>query len=105
MFKNFAIAAAAVAMTASAASAASWIGNQDGFAEGDHSVEVSTVRADAAGTLQIESLQGDVLGTAMVNAGANGDVLVPLGKGLTSDVVAKLIVDGEVADELRIEVR
>ena len=54
----------------------------------------------------IETLQGDVLGSAPVNAGANADVLVRIpGAGVSNDVIAKLVIDGAVADEERIEVR
>ena len=50
--------------------------------------------------------KGDVIGTASVNAGANNDVRIPVGGiGLNGDVVAKLVIDGQVADIERIEVR
>ncbi|MCH2076495.1 MAG: hypothetical protein MK180_06365 [Rhodobacteraceae bacterium] len=104
MFKNFAIAATAIALTAGAASAGSFIGNQDGFAEGDHAVELSLVRSDAPGTVVLETLKGDVLASADINAGANANVLLNSNRGLMDDVVAKLIINGEVADEKRIEV-
>ena len=106
MFKKFAIAATAIALTATAASANSYFGILDGADEGDHTYSVDVVRAADAGFVQIESLQGDVLGMASVNAGANANVLIPLsGTGLNQDVVAKLIVNGEVADSQRINVR
>lgn len=106
MFKQFAIAATAIALTAGAASAGSFFGHQDGFQDGETSVEINLVRADAAGTVVLETLQGDVLGSAAVNAGANSDVLVRIpGAGVTNDVIAKLVINGEVADMERIEVR
>ena len=106
MFKKFAIAATAIALTATAASANSFFGHLDGVDEGAHTYNVDVVRSAGAGFIQIETLQGDVLGTASVNAGANADVLVPLkGTGVNADVVAKLIVDGQVADVERIQVR
>ncbi|MEL6688924.1 MAG: hypothetical protein AAFP28_01285 [Pseudomonadota bacterium] len=104
MFKNFAIAATAIALTAGAASAGSFIGHQEGFSEGDHTVELNLVRSDVAGTVVLETLKGDVLASADVNAGANADVLLSSNRGLMNDVIAKLIVNGEVADEKRIEV-
>lgn len=105
MFKQFAIAATAVALTATAASANSYFGIMQGADEGAHNYEVSTVRADGAGVIQIENLQGDILGTAKVS-GADTDVKVPLGGlGANGDLIAKLIVDGEVADVERITVR
>ncbi|MEL6608181.1 MAG: hypothetical protein AAFO58_12805 [Pseudomonadota bacterium] len=106
MFKKFAIAATAIALTATAASANSFFGQQDGFDEGASVVELDLIRADSAGFVSIETLQGEVLGMASVNAGANADVRVPLmGTGLDNDVVAKLVIDGQVADTKRIEVR
>ncbi|MCH2075552.1 MAG: hypothetical protein MK180_01535 [Rhodobacteraceae bacterium] len=106
MFKQFAIAATAIALTAGAASAGSFFGNQDGFSEGDSSLEINLVRADAPGMVVLETLQGDVLGSAPVNEGANSDVLVRVrGMGVDHDVIAKLVIDGEVADTKRIEVR
>lgn len=106
MFKKFAIAATAIALTAGAASADSFFGHQDGFDEGDHTVELNLVRSADAGTVVLESLRGDVLGSTSVNAGANADVLVNIGgTGVMDDVVAKLIVNGEVADEIRIQAR
>ncbi|MEL6691356.1 MAG: hypothetical protein AAFP28_13670 [Pseudomonadota bacterium] len=106
MFKNFAIAATAIALTAGAASAGSFFGHQDGFSDGETSVEINLVRADAPGMVVLETLQGDVLGSASVNEGANADVLVRIpGKGVNNDVIAKLVIDGEVADVERIQVR
>ena len=106
MFKTFAIAATAIALTATAASATSQFGHLDGLNEGANTFEVPLVRSESAGFVQIETLQGDVIGTASVNAGANSNVLVPLkGSRVNNDVVAKLIVDGAVADVERIQVR
>ncbi|MEL6608182.1 MAG: hypothetical protein AAFO93_04655 [Pseudomonadota bacterium] len=106
MFKKFAIAATAIALTATAASAGSFFGQQDSFDKGDSVVELDLVRSDAAGFVTLETLQGDVIGTASVNAGANNDVRIPVGGiGLNGDVVAKLVIDGQVADIERIEVR
>ena len=105
MFKTIATASALV-LTASFASAADGhFGILTGFDENDAVLSVPLVRASDAGMVQIESLQGDVLGTASVNAGANANVLINLGSGPTDDVVAKLIINGEVADQERVEVR
>ena len=106
MFKKFAIAATAIALTATAASANSFFGQLDAVNEGAHSYSVDVVRSAGAGVIQLETLQGDVLGTASVNAGANADVLVPLrGTGVKDDIVAKLIINGQVADTARIQAR
>ncbi|MEO0484598.1 MAG: hypothetical protein AAF092_01660 [Pseudomonadota bacterium] len=101
MFKTFAIAATAIALTAGAASANSF-GFQGAADENSPQVTLNLVRADAAGTVVLESLTGDVLAMAEVDAGANTDVILNLEGSVTSDVVAKLIIDGAVEDTLRI---
>jgi len=107
MFKKLAIAAAAIALTAGAASANNAFGILSGAEQGDAFYDVKSVNAGSAGTIQIESLSGDVLGQAFVNAGANTSVRVDFGADRVGagDLVAKLIVDGQVVDTNRIEVR
>ena len=105
MFKKFAIAATAIALTATAAAANGSFGHLDGLEEDASTYEVNLIRSSDAGIVSIETLTGDVLGTASVNAGANANVLVPLRGGFEQDVVAKLIVDGQVAAQKRIQVR
>ncbi|MEM7295099.1 MAG: hypothetical protein AAF330_00480 [Pseudomonadota bacterium] len=105
MFKKLAIATAAVALTASAAAAGNFIKPVDQQMENASFFELPLVRAEGAGIVQIESLQGDVLAQAPVNAGVNTDVKARFGiSGPSSDVVAKLIVHGAVTDTLRINV-
>ncbi|MGR3466872.1 MAG: hypothetical protein ACU0CI_03260 [Shimia sp.] len=103
MFKKFAIAAVALALTATAAVAGNNIAIQDALSENQANITFDLVTADAAGLLQVETFNGMVLGTSDIVAGANADVRVKTGS-LTSDVFAKLIVDGEVVDEQRIRV-
>lgn len=105
MFKKFAIASAVIAISASAAAANGSFGHLDGLNEGASTYEVNLIRSADAGVVSIETLTGDVLGTASVNAGANSNVLVPLQGSFEQDVVAKLIVNGSVADTQRIQVR
>lgn len=106
MFKKLAIAAAAIALTAGAASANTF-GLLSGAEQGDAFYDVKSVNAGSAGTIQIESLSGDVLGQAFVNAGANTSVRVDFGADRVGagDLVAKLIVNGQVVDMEGIEVR
>ena len=105
MFKTFAIAATAIALTASAAAANNSLGILGDIDEQDSYINIDNVRSTGAGFVQIESLRGDVLGVASVNAGANTDVRINLGLGATQDVVAKLVVDGAVVDQGVIDVR
>ncbi len=105
MFKKFAIAATAIALTAGAASANNSIGIQQGIDEGSHVIELSTIRADSAGIVTLETLQGVLVGMADVKAGANANTTVPLkGTLVQSDLIAKLVLNGEVAAESRIQV-
>ena len=90
--------AAAVAATAGAASA-----NTFGFQESveDRSnIELGLVTAAADGVVEIYNLQtgqqGALLGSTMVNAGANDDVLINIGNGFKTDVLAVLKVDGQI---------
>ncbi|MEM6275669.1 MAG: hypothetical protein AAF714_01875 [Pseudomonadota bacterium] len=106
MFKNLAIAAAAIALTAGAASANNSFGILGGIESGDTYFDVSVARTDAAGTVQIETFSGDVLGMAALNEGTNTDVRVDFGAPAAQEpLVAKLIVDGVVVDEDRIVVK
>ncbi|MEM6275671.1 MAG: hypothetical protein AAF714_01885 [Pseudomonadota bacterium] len=106
MFKHIAIAAAAVALTAGAASANNTFGILSGAEQGDSFYDVGLARTTSEGSVQIETLSGDVLGMAALNAGTNTDVRVDLGLPASGqDLVAKLIVDGVVVDEKMIDVR
>ena len=106
MFKNIAIAAAAVALTAGAASANNTFGILSGAEQGDSYYDVTVARTLGEGSVQIETITGDVLGMASLNAGTNTDVRVDFDTPANGqDLVAKLIVDGVVVDENRVEVR
>ncbi|MEL6915708.1 MAG: hypothetical protein AAFP13_14520 [Pseudomonadota bacterium] len=106
MFKNFAIAATAIALSAGAASANNTFGILGGAEQGDSFYDVNVARTLGAGEVQISTLSGDVLGTAMLNAGTNTDVRVPFAAPISGqDLVASLVVDGDIVNEKRIEVR
>lgn len=97
--KTMIIAAATVAMTASAASADSFF--SFGETLDDSAVaELGTVKAQADGVVEIYGFnggqQGALLGTEAVTAGANTDVRVQIGSHNLTDVIAVLRVDGEV---------
>ena len=86
--KKIALAAAAVAMTAGAASA-----NTFGFQESvedRNSIELDLVTAGADGVVEIYNLkageQGVLLGSAPVNAGANDDLRINIGNTVSTRV-------------------
>ena len=97
--KAFAIAAVALASTASVASANSYF-ELPRAQSSTNNLELGIVRAEADGIVEIYSRtdgeQSVLLGTQAVRAGANTDVRVNTGTPLRSDVVAVLKVDGEV---------
>ena len=99
--KTLAIAAATVAMTASVASADSYFSFGQKL-DNSSTLELGTVTAAADGIVEIYEYRGGdagrLLGTEMVNAGANGDVRVHVGSGPNFDVIALLKVDGQVVD-------
>lgn len=92
--------AAAVAATGSIASA----DNYFEFGETlDRSsvLDLGLVRAESAGVVEIydsvRGEQGKLLGTELVNAGANSDVRINLGTAPQGDVIAVIRVNGEIA--------
>ncbi|MEM1232778.1 MAG: hypothetical protein AAGH70_01500 [Pseudomonadota bacterium] len=106
MFKNFAIAAAAIALTAGAASANNSFGILGGVESGDTYFDVSVARTEGAGSIQIETFAGDVLGMAALNEGTSTDVRVDFDTPAAKEpLVAKLIVNGVVVDQDRIVVK
>ena len=97
------IAAAAVA-SASAASATNYFSIAPAVDAFDSVIELDVVRSSADGIVQIETLDGDVLGSADVFAGANMDVRLNGLKVGNDDVVAKLYHDGALVAERKIDV-
>ncbi len=105
--KAIVLAAATVAVTASAASADSYFMFSDRL--DDSSIaELGTVRAEGAGVVEIYDYTrgeaGALLGAKSVNAGANSNVRINLGKPPSQDVIAILKVDGQVVAERQYEV-
>ncbi len=101
MIKTFAIAAAASLALASAASADNAFSFNEGAVSGS-TVELGQVRAAGNGVVSLYDfhggVQGALLGTEEVAAGANYDVRVNLGQRPINDVVAVLTVGGQVVD-------
>ena len=107
MFKTFAIAATAIALTATTAAANGSFGILDAIDEDAHTYEVNLARTSNGGVLQIETLAGYVLGVSPLQAGANDDVRVSLDGSVAanSQLVAKIIEGGDVTGTGTIWVR
>ena len=105
MFKTIAIAVAFVTASVVAASANNSFGLMRGLQQGSEYYDVRLVRTDAPGVVQIETRNGNVIGTAPVNRGTNTNVRVRFTAGYSAqDLVAKLLINGIVVDERRVEV-
>ena len=101
MIKKFAFAAAAtVALTSVAAADGAFSYNEADIAGA--TAEIGQVRTTAAGVVSLydynTGVQGALLGTQNVEAGANYDVRVNIGKAPINDVIAVLTINGEVVD-------
>lgn len=99
MLKSSLILAAAVAMTASAAAA----DNSFGFGEtldNRATLDLGVVRSTSAGVVEIyddaNGELGRLLGTEAVNAGANREVQVNIGRRHNQDIIAVLKVNGQI---------
>lgn len=91
----FALATAGLAGAASASDGVSYFSFGDRLAQ-DSVLELGTVRAAKDGVVEIRNLDGDLLGSTAVRAGANGDVRVFVGRAPVNDVVAELKVGGRI---------
>ncbi|MDP5086380.1 MAG: hypothetical protein NWQ23_13245 [Yoonia sp.] len=96
--KSIALIAATIAATSTAVSADNY------FAFGERLdsasvLDLGLVRSESAGVVEIYDFSkgeiGKLLGTEMVNAGANPDVRVNVGQRPAQDVIALLKVDGQ----------
>lgn len=106
MFKTTAIALAAIAASATIASAdVSYLSTFAMEQQRGNKVEMGTVRAASDGVVEIYSfhtgVQGDLLGSTTVNAGANSNVDVSIARPST-DAIAVLKVNGQVVDTQKI---
>jgi hypothetical protein len=107
MFKTFsyaAIAAVALASTAAADNALPFNNTISGS-----TAELGQVRAVEAGVVALYDfhggVQGALLGSEEVAAGANYDVRVNLGQRPINDVVAVLTINGQVVDTQELDIR
>ena len=94
------ILAAAIATTGSFAAADSYFENGRTL-DRDDTLELGLVRAESAGIVEIydfhNGVQGKLLGTETVRAGANTDVRVNVGFERSKDVLAVINIDGQAA--------
>ena len=107
MFKTLTLAAAAIAASASFASAdVSYISNFVAEQDRSSQVELGTVRAAGNGVVEIYSFHkgkvGALLGSEEVVAGVNTNVDVDIARPGT-DAIAILKVNGEVVDTQEID--
>ena len=104
MTKTF-LAAAAAALIATSASANFSFNEMD---IAGSTAELGQVSVESDATVSIYSynggVQGVLLGETELNAGANRDVRVPLGKRPINDILAVLTVNGAVIDTQEIDV-
>ncbi|MEL6548724.1 MAG: hypothetical protein AAFQ54_00620 [Pseudomonadota bacterium] len=105
MFRKIAIAATTATLLGSAA-AANEFGILDGVEEGAQFYDVPLATLDAAGMVQIEDQDGTVLGMADAAAGPNTDLRIEFDTPVMAggELIAKIIVDGEVVDMEMIEI-
>lgn len=98
--KSIALVAATIAATASVASADSYF-EYGRTLDSSDVLQLGTVRADAGGVIEIYDFHsgqaGALLGSKELNAGVNTNVRIDTGLPATSDVIALLKVNGEVA--------
>lgn len=106
MFKTVSLALAAIAASATIASAESYLSNFVENQNRDTQIELGTVRAADNGVVEIYSYHGGelgaLLGSEAVLAGANADVNVDILRS-NVDAIAVLKVDGQIVDTQEIE--
>ncbi|MEM6411621.1 MAG: hypothetical protein AAF683_08810 [Pseudomonadota bacterium] len=106
MLKKLATAATIVALSAGVASAKDQFGILGGAMQGDTYYDVKLASVSEAGSIQIETFNGVVIGMMALKKGPNTNVRVPLmGPASGEDLIAKLIVNGMVVDATMIEVQ
>jgi hypothetical protein len=97
-----ALALLTLAASASVASAADSFLPLERAYDGGSTVDFETVRAAGTGMLEIYAYtggeQGDLLGSSPVLPGVNLDVKVNIGNSVGTDLMAVLVVNGQVVD-------
>jgi hypothetical protein len=99
--------AAALMTTAGVVTADSYFGVTGEMEEGT-TLTIDNVTAESAGTLDVYDYhtgeRGELLASVDLNAGANSDVRVDLDQEPRSDVMAVVMIDGEMAAMTEIEI-
>ena len=106
MFKTATLALAAIAASATIASADNYISNFIEYQDRDTQVELGTVRASGDGVVEIYAYHGGelgaLLGSEAVTAGANKVLNVDILRS-NVDAIAVLKVGGQIVDTQEIE--
>ena len=106
--KTLLLALAALAGTASLASADTYFTTLSDVQQRDGIMELGTISSDGNGVLQIYSYQagekGPMLGWQALSAGANSDVRVPVSTTPYTTALAEIVLDGQVVTTQRIRI-
>ncbi|MEM1237514.1 MAG: hypothetical protein AAGI10_11125 [Pseudomonadota bacterium] len=100
------ITASILAIGATAASASNSFGILVPASQSDSYYDVKVVRAEEDAVVQVQTWDGEVLGSTEISAGTHTRVrvdLIPFGMPAT-DAYAVLLIDGEVVDRDRIRI-
>lgn len=109
MFKTVSLALAAIAASATIASAdVNYINSFVAAQDSQTHIELGLVRAEAAGVVEIYDFQtgeaGELLGSTNVHAGVNPNVNLNIGiTGGGTDALAVLKVGGQIVDTQKID--
>ena len=99
---------AALAATATLASAETYFTTLSDVQGRDGIMELGTISSDSDGVLEIYSYQGGekgpMLGWEALSAGANSDVRVPVNSTPFTTALAEIVVDGQVVSSQRIRI-
>ena len=106
--KTLLLALAALAGSASLASADTYFTSLSDVQQRDGIMELGTIATDGDGVLQIYSYQrgekGPLLGWEALHAGANSEVKVPVTSTPFTTALAEIVVDGQVVRSQRIRI-
>jgi hypothetical protein len=106
--KKLILALAALAGSATLASADTYFTTLSDVQQRDGIMELGTISSDGDGVLQIYSYQagekGPMLGWQALSAGANADVRVPVNSTPYTTALAEIVVDGQVVTTQRIRI-
>ena len=107
--KTFLAALAALAGSATLASADTYFTSLSDVQQRDGIMELGTISSDGHGTVEVYSYQagekGPMLGWQALSAGANSDVRVPVSTTPYTTALAEIVVDGQVVTSQRIRIR